>query len=152
MPEPKKLDIAEFQQLGLLQEVNRRFFHPIGLALAIEVPTAEDTTPKYCPYCGSNLGLWGHDDNCANKDYKFCPFSLAYIIDSRDDPEGFIFCKVNPVEAATRAHYYDMEVADRHRAREKLFQRARPDFVRLQPDGVQPVSTMNMTVPDKGDQ
>ena len=31
----KYLDIKEFVDLGLLQEVNRRFFHPIGLALEV---------------------------------------------------------------------------------------------------------------------
>lgn len=30
------MDPAEFQELGFLQEVNRRFLHPCGLALAIQ--------------------------------------------------------------------------------------------------------------------
>ena len=30
-----RIDIAEFRQLGLLQELNRRFLHPLGLALEI---------------------------------------------------------------------------------------------------------------------
>lgn len=30
------MDLEEFRALGLLQEVNRRFFHPIGLALAMD--------------------------------------------------------------------------------------------------------------------
>ncbi len=29
------MDVAEFRQLGLLQEVNRLFFHPRGLALEV---------------------------------------------------------------------------------------------------------------------
>jgi hypothetical protein len=33
--EPKKIDIKEFTELGYLQEVNRQFLHPLGLALAI---------------------------------------------------------------------------------------------------------------------
>jgi hypothetical protein len=33
----KRIEIAEFRRLGLLQEVNRRFFHPIGLALEVNV-------------------------------------------------------------------------------------------------------------------
>jgi hypothetical protein len=60
LSEQKKLDIKEFRELGLLQEVNRLFFHPRGLALAINV---EDNGDE----------------------------SLGYIIDSRDDPEGFLF-------------------------------------------------------------
>ncbi len=146
MSEPKILDIAEFQQLGLLQEVNRRFYHPIGLAQAIWTPEPADSVAKYCPWCGSDYGVHGHDDNCANKKYKWSPYSMAYIIDSRDDPEGFIFCGVDRQEAATRAHYYDLEVAERHDAREKLFQRADRSRIRLAPDGIQPISTMSMTV------
>lgn len=31
----KRLPIAEFRKLGFLQEANRQFFHPLGLALEI---------------------------------------------------------------------------------------------------------------------
>jgi len=31
-----RMDIAEFQAEGFLQEANRNFFHPLGLALGIE--------------------------------------------------------------------------------------------------------------------
>ena len=33
----KKIDIKEFREKGYLQEVNRRFFHPLGLALEVEI-------------------------------------------------------------------------------------------------------------------
>jgi hypothetical protein len=33
----KYIDIAEFVAFGYLQEVNRQFFHPLGLALAVSV-------------------------------------------------------------------------------------------------------------------
>lgn len=32
-PTPGELSVAEFRELGYLQEVNRRFLHPLGLAL-----------------------------------------------------------------------------------------------------------------------
>lgn len=36
MPDAVKyIDIAEFQRLGFLQEANRQFFHPHGLALEV---------------------------------------------------------------------------------------------------------------------
>jgi len=35
--EIERIDIAEFQELGYLQEVNRLFFHPLGLALEIVI-------------------------------------------------------------------------------------------------------------------
>lgn len=37
-PEPiKHIDIKEFCEKGYLQEVNRQFFHPLGLALEVSV-------------------------------------------------------------------------------------------------------------------
>ena len=33
--EIKKIDIKEFRELGFLQEANRLFFHPLGLALEV---------------------------------------------------------------------------------------------------------------------
>lgn len=57
----KKLDIQEFRELGYLQEVNRRFFHPLGLAIAIS-----------------------YDEN-------YSSYELSGIYDNREDLEGFIF-------------------------------------------------------------
>lgn len=39
------MEVAEFRRLGLLQEVNRRFLHPCGLAL--EVTIEPDGTEKF---------------------------------------------------------------------------------------------------------
>lgn len=33
----KRMSIGEFRRLGYLQEVNRQFFHPLGLALEVHV-------------------------------------------------------------------------------------------------------------------
>ena len=33
----KKMDIKEFYKKGFLQECNRQFFHPLGLALEVEL-------------------------------------------------------------------------------------------------------------------
>jgi len=35
--EIQRIDIAEFRALGFLQEANRQFFHPLGLALEVDV-------------------------------------------------------------------------------------------------------------------
>lgn len=32
-----RMDIAEFRRVGFLQEANRLFFHPLGLALAVVI-------------------------------------------------------------------------------------------------------------------
>jgi hypothetical protein len=37
MAEPKKMSVKEFRELGYLQELNRRFLHPLGLALEIAI-------------------------------------------------------------------------------------------------------------------
>lgn len=37
MTEIKFMPLKEFQDLGLLGEINRQWLHPIGLALAVEV-------------------------------------------------------------------------------------------------------------------
>lgn len=61
MNEVKRMDIKEFRELGLLQEANRWFFHPLGLALEVTIneETGEDVLG----------GVW----------------------DFRDDPEGIAF-------------------------------------------------------------
>lgn len=65
--EPKTLDLQYFRDSGLLQEVNRQFFHPRGLALAVTL-----------------------DENDNNKVVGIGP-----IIDSRDDIEGHCFDKID---------------------------------------------------------
>jgi len=59
--EVKRIDIKEFRKFGFLQEANRQFFHPLGLALEviIDEETGEETLG----------GVW----------------------DYRDDPEGMLF-------------------------------------------------------------
>ena len=39
--EIKRMDVKEFRELGYLQELNRQFLHPLGLAL--EVVIDDDT-------------------------------------------------------------------------------------------------------------
>lgn len=59
--EVKRMNLNEFRNEGFLQEVNRLFFHPLGLALEVFV---------------------GEDGNVT---------SLGGIWDYRDDPEGMFF-------------------------------------------------------------
>lgn len=56
-----RMDVAEFRELGLLQEVNRRFLHPMGLALEVEVD--DDGTERFG-------GVW---------DYRDDPEGIAYV-------------------------------------------------------------------------
>jgi hypothetical protein len=57
----KYMDFEEFRQLGLLQEVNRRFFHPLGLAVEMNVDEN-----------GKTVGF-------------------GRVWDYRDDPDGMFF-------------------------------------------------------------
>lgn len=65
MSKIKKMDIKEFRAIGLLQEVNRLFFHPRGLALEIII------------------------DNETGKE------KLGGIWDYRNDPEGIKYLDQN---------------------------------------------------------
>jgi hypothetical protein len=61
MAEIKYMDVAEFRSAGYLQEVNRRFLHPLGLALAVKV--ADDGTEHIS-------GVW---------DYRDDPEGIRYV-------------------------------------------------------------------------
>ncbi len=70
----KEMDLLEFWREGYLQEANRLFFHPLGLALALVLETDGAGEPM-------NSGR-------------------LVIGDWRDDPEGVLFCDSNPPERA----------------------------------------------------
>lgn len=50
----ERIDVAEFRTLGYLQEVNRRFLHPLGLAL--EVVIDDDGSERLG-------GIWDYRDD-----------------------------------------------------------------------------------------
>ena len=78
----KRMSVKEFRALGLLQEVNRQFLHPRGLALEI---TVDDTTREE-----SFGGVW----------------------DYRDDPEGIIFGDAPAKKKAAEAERLYQEKKD----------------------------------------
>jgi len=57
----KELSVQELIDFGYLQEVNRRFFHPLGLALTAVVDTDPEVSPR------------------------------LLVKDNREDPEGWEF-------------------------------------------------------------
>lgn len=69
---PIEMTLKEFRDVGYLQEVNRRFLHPLGLALAIGVDTSDPARE---------------------------PTGSVKVWDGRDDPEGFIFESWDPSDA-----------------------------------------------------
>lgn len=54
MGEPKRMSAEEFRDLGYLQEVNRLFLHPLGLALGVVV--GEDGSVRFGD-------VWDHRDD-----------------------------------------------------------------------------------------
>lgn len=72
MADIKWMDLNEFLNEGYLQEVNRQFFHPLGLALSVT-----------CDEDGNVTDIWG-------------------LWDYRDDPEGMIFGDTMDAEKAAK--------------------------------------------------
>ena len=57
------MTVQEFMECGLLQEINRRIMHPIGLALSVKMEKGADLST----------------------------LEFGDILDRRDDPVGFVF-------------------------------------------------------------
>lgn len=66
MSEVKRIDMKEFREGGFLQEANRLFFHPLGLAL--EIVVNEDGSERLG-------GVWDSRDD---------PEGIAFV----DGPDG----------------------------------------------------------------
>ena len=83
MSDIKYIDIKEFREIGFLQEANRQFFHPLGLALEINVDdeTGEETLS----------GVW---------DYREEPEGMEFTEGCGLDPE-----KAERVEDERRRRY-----------------------------------------------
>lgn len=85
-----RIDIDEFVEQGYLQELNRRFLHPLGLALEV--------------ICDS----------------EGRPMQLGGVWDHRDDPEGIYYADVEVDDLAERrrkAQHIEHEWSKRWRHR-----------------------------------
>ncbi len=80
------MDIGEFRDKGYLQEINRQFLHPLGLALEISHEVDDET---------------GEEG----------PWILGGIWDYRSDPEGMLFGDdyLGTEEAQKKAAFVDLE-------------------------------------------
>jgi hypothetical protein len=88
---PTKIDIQELSDEGYIAEANRRFFHPLGLALERSTGWTEEDVTQVCEEMG-NLG--------AMEILAIVRFvrhlgldkpHLTGVWDYRDDPEGIIY-------------------------------------------------------------
>jgi hypothetical protein len=85
----ERIDIAEFRREGYLAELNRRFLHPLGLALEV-------VAEAKCASCGCEReDHWTDPGNpcpkCASTDDPLTSERLGGVWDYRDDPEGIYF-------------------------------------------------------------
>lgn len=87
----KTISLKDFVEQGFLQELNRGFLHPHGLALAIEV-------------------------NDEKTEYIF-----KEIWDYRDDPEGMAFGDLSDDESKEKADRVYAELEKHREARIQLF-------------------------------
>lgn len=87
----KYMDIKEFYRLGFLQEANRLFFHPRGLALSVNI---DDETGE---------------------------MTLDGIWDYRDDPEGLVFADTTDPSFSEKARRVAQEHDRHVSARIRLF-------------------------------
>ncbi len=79
MAELKKMSVKDFREGGYLQELNRQFLHPLGLALEVVVGDDE------------------HDEGNH-------PESFGLVWDSRDDPEGYWYDLANSDDERVDRH------------------------------------------------
>jgi len=92
----KRMDIKEFRRKGYLQELNRQFLHPLGLALEVII---DDETGK------EKLGgVW---------DYRNDPEGLIYDLKNSNDDRIKQFRK--------KAEFVQNEWRKRYGKRSKLF-------------------------------
>lgn len=77
----RKMNIKEFRQKGFLQEVNRLFFHPLGLAPEVAVDWPEGITDEEISEYNSVF------------DHPNAVWKLGGIWDYTDDPEGMLFAQ-----------------------------------------------------------
>lgn len=92
MPEAqpiKRINIKEFRAFGYLQEVNRLFLHPLGLALEVVVD----------------------EDDGSEK--------LGGIWDYRDDPEGLIFANEDRGNDASKNRAKRVEAVRQRKAKSR---------------------------------
>jgi len=92
----KRIDIKEFREFGLLQEINRLFLHPLGLAL--EVVVEDDGSERLggiWDYREDEEGmLYGDDDIDQDKRLRVMQFmsdqhrkrenTLGYVVQGGD--------------------------------------------------------------------
>jgi hypothetical protein len=94
----KRIDIKEFREKGYLQEVNRQFLHPLGLALEVKMDDdGNETLGGVWDYREDDEGIYYNlknsdqtrIDNFIRKD-NFIKSEQKIIGDKRESKLGFV--------------------------------------------------------------
>lgn len=94
----KRIDIKEFREKGYLQEVNRRFLHPLGLALEVilDEESGEERLGGVWDYREDKEGIYYDIENSDSdrknrfrKNKEFINNELKLRISDREDNLGF---------------------------------------------------------------
>jgi hypothetical protein len=138
MSDIKHMDIAEFRRVGFLQEANRLFFHPHGLALEITIVDGEGDNKLAervraalasasgmgeAPPIGSMIQPDVLDALTAAVVAEFAPpgsCRLSGVWDYRDDAEGVYYGDWQP-DAVEKVENVRAERRRHHTARAKMF-------------------------------
>lgn len=99
----KHMPISEFRGEGYLQELNRRFLHPLGLALEVTVMDRESDDAKLieqiAPIIAEGLMQLNPSDELVREVARMIVVKLwprgsehiSGVWDYRDDPEGVVY-------------------------------------------------------------
>lgn len=97
-PEINRIDIAEFRSFGYLQEINRLFLHPLGLALEVMInPDGTETLGGIWDYRHDPEGMM-FDGQAIDRDkVRRVRAEWQRMAESREDRLGWV---IQPCEPA----------------------------------------------------
>lgn len=118
------IDLTEFRERGYLQELNRQFLHPLGMALEWSPGTNYEDFTKMMGSVGYQYG----DDAMHNAWAGFCMAGgdkphLGRVWDSREDEEGYRYARFPAdviEESQIKADVVATEQAVKRVARERI--------------------------------
>ena len=85
----KRIDIKEFREKGFLYEANRKFFHPLGLALEVIIDddTGDEQLGGIWDYRGDPEGMFYSNDRINEERTKYIEDLRLSKVDARKKAE-----------------------------------------------------------------
>lgn len=94
--QPKRMDISEFRRNGYLQEANRLFFHPLGLALEVQIDDyGNESLGGIWDYRDDPEGILYHADELSSDKAEWVAEELERHEDERERLMGDIIQPIN---------------------------------------------------------